>query len=132
MRKSTNLALGVFFLMLGVETSAYETSTHKMLAANAVTRSVLMKPNDTLLADLGFQPWDSATYFNSNGAVMGSAELIEFGAVEEDDNYQKRSFNHFFDPQFNRPAGRGLDVLLIFHGLPSPDWAIEDRGSSRP
>lgn len=128
MRKSTNLALAVFFLFFSSQAPAYETSTHEMLVRNAVTRSVLMDTNDTLLADLGFAPWSYEAYTAPNNVPVSAAAMIAIGAVQEDKDYLKRPFNHFFDPQFNRPSGRGLDVFLIFHGLPSPDWAIEDRG----
>lgn len=62
------------------------------------------------MADLGIPAITSqATYFQtSQPRYVTGIEVIKFGAKSEDDQYRFRALNHFFDPQFNFPAGRAL------------------------
>ena len=124
---------GTFLLVAtgAAQVSAYETYTHQALTKNAVSRSVLAT-DATVLSDLGLFPWNQGLYINSRGdAPMTAAEIVSFGSYWEDEDYMERALNHFFDPQFNLPAGRGLDYSLgpfSVTGHASPDWILEDRG----
>jgi len=99
---------------------AYEVSTHRIITAHAVERSQVYT-NSSILADIGM-----ASY---QGEV--SSDIV-FGVQVEDtvnaDLNIARVFNHFYDPQFNNYAGRGLTVAGVTFGHASPDWALEDRG----
>ncbi|MFC4312633.1 hypothetical protein ACFPN2_26350 [Steroidobacter flavus] len=64
---------------------------------------------------------------------LSLAQLMAQGAHLEDEadpqvhpTETRRFCNHFFDPQFASFTGRGLDDFGG-RGLPSPDWALEDR-----
>jgi hypothetical protein len=105
--------------------SAYDTSTHAMLSDAAANNSVLVGPN-SILNDLFLPELGSGTDYPPTVGFSGSAlNAIRVGAVHEDTIYLTRVFNHFYDPQHNGFAGRGLDALGIT-GNPSPTWAVED------
>ncbi|SHG73045.1 hypothetical protein SAMN05428948_1796 [Massilia sp. CF038] len=119
----------VALLTLAVPAAAYETGTHKQLTLHAADRSVLAT-NPSVLSDLGFMPWTSATY--NRGTPLAPAEstrdVIAFGATNEDDIYNTRALNHFYDPQANNLQGRPLTILGVKLGNASPDFILEDRG----
>jgi len=105
---------------------AYLPSTHQNLSEQAAARSNLAL-DSTLLPDLGLGPWSAVDYRDSTGAPRTARDIIGFGGRYEDEAQTFRGVNHFFDPQFQNFTGRGLDNPSLA-GVPSPDWALEDRG----
>lgn len=105
---------------------AYEIPTHEMLTRHAVARSLLVDSNRALLSELGWGALDAPLYTGEKG-LETALDRIVFGANNEDSDYNIRAFNHFFDPQYNGREGRGLTVLGVTLGNPSPDWSLEDR-----
>ena len=118
--------------LIGTLAPAYEESTHKLLTQLAVSNSGIARDFD-LFVRLGFPNVASRTYMASNGSgPYTAAEMLPFGAEWEDAWYAKIAYNHFFDPQYNNRAGRGLDLGTL-DGVPlvgnaSVDWSLEDRG----
>ncbi len=119
----TRIAAVSFGVLLGTvvasDVRAYEVSTHRLITAHAVERSQAYN-NPAILAELGMSAYQGVL-----------ANEIAFGVEAEDlvseQHAIARVFNHFYDPQFNNYAGRGLTVLSTI-GHASPDWALEDRG----
>lgn len=108
---------------------AYNTGIHRLLTLEAVTKSTLSSP--AFVQDLGAT---TEGYTATDGtANLSLQELMARGAMLEDEadpvlhpTETRRFCNHFFDPQFANFTGRGLDDYGG-RGLPSPDWALEDR-----
>jgi hypothetical protein len=131
MNYNLRFAINLALLSCAIPALAYETSTHVVITTHAAARSVLAYTpagTPTLLSDLGLPDWNSSTYVKAGGPYVQqtASQVIEYGAVNEDNDYNWRAFNHFFDPQFNGLKGRGLSVGVEF-GNPSPDWILEDR-----
>ena len=110
-------------------TYAYEVPTHTLFCELAVSRSVL-STDGSLWTDLDMPFGLETTYPASTGGVRLGSSLVPYGSIQEDEEFQTRVFNHFFDPQYNNFAGRGMNAFG-FQGNPSPNWAIEDIGEVR-
>jgi hypothetical protein len=116
-------------LQLSQPSYAYNTDIHRILTLEAVARSTLS--SGAFVQDLGAS---AAGYTATDGtANLTLPLLISQGAHLEDEadpvshpSETRRFCNHFFDPQFASFTGRGLDDFGG-RGLPSPDWALEDR-----
>jgi hypothetical protein len=124
-------------LILGAGIAAvsygYEVSTHLLITADAVSRSNVATQS-SLLADIGLAPLATAAYGPAaNGQLLTAPAMIQYGAEAEDyvnlPQHVARVFNHFYDVQYNGYAGRGLAQYGMTIGIPSPDWALEDRGN---
>jgi len=124
MRNVACLTAAALAFCLGCPAQAYKETTHEALSEQAAAKSFLSDP--TFLSGLGLGPWAALDYVGDSGAPRTLQQIIGFGARFEDTPFL-RSRNHFFDPQFQNFAGRGLNSGP-FTGLPSPDWALEDRG----
>lgn len=109
---------------MALPASAFETPTHEILTNAAAQRSVLAT-TPAVLSALGFPDWAAASYGLPDASKVTAAQAMKFGAVMEDNDYGWRAFNHYFDPQFSRPAGRGLTTPKVV-GVASPDWILED------
>lgn len=137
MNNNKTIALCLALTLVSQQALAYQESTHEKLNKHAVLRSVLAT-DATLLSDLGLLPFNQAGYATNQATSQGrtnltATELISFGGKYEDADY--RSLNHFYDPQYNRPYGRGLQVVpvsMLIGGVANPDWALEDRGDVNP
>jgi hypothetical protein len=111
---------------LNVNAWSYEEITHQFLSQEAAINSIL---TSTALTDLNLSALNAPTldYTTSTGVPGNALSLITFGALWEDDGPTNRSVQHFYDPQFNHYAGRGLS-LPTGTFFPSPQWALEDTG----
>lgn len=131
MNKKKAIALCVGLTSLCAQ--AYETATHRILNRHAVQRSILAT-DPTLLSDLGLLPFSQVAYStNVSGGQMTATDIIAFGGEYEDSG--ARPLNHFYDPQYNRPFGRGLELRPLSQlvgGVANPDWALEDNGDINP
>jgi hypothetical protein len=120
------------FLLSALNAQAYEVSTHRAMNQAIANHSILSKSD--AVDQLGL-PGLEKNIPSLNQTVIG---LFAEGGVFEDGDLrgvsiggynQCRVFNHFFDPQYNKGGGRGLEVLKGFvKGNPSPRWALGDTG----
>lgn len=104
-------------LIVSTPALAYDPRTHADLSAAAVNQSVLAM-DSPLLPDLGLKPFSANQQFFIS-SLTGRRTIIQHirnGANIEDSFI--RSLNHFYNPLTQRS-------LL---GVPSPSWALEDRG----
>lgn len=106
-------------LLLNIsDAHAYKQDTHEDMSQAAADASVL-KTDQQLLGRLGLESWDKKQTFQiSLGGQKTITQHIRDGARFEDNGV--RSQYHFFDPT----RGTGLFGTTI----PSPDWALEDKG----
>src|SRR5688572_27308672 len=105
----------------------YDASTHSILSTRAAQRSILYT-DTSLLADWGFGSPYTETFNSLDFTARQIDALVAAGSEHEDNLSQiKRVYNHFFDPQFNSYAGRGLYALSgAVTGHRSSDWALEE------
>jgi hypothetical protein len=102
MNKKIRYLIASAMLMGSLNASAYETSTHERLIQVAANRSVLFN-NPAVLADLGLRPVTQPDgYLTSTSKPVDAMQLLRFGGVWEDDGYNYRAFNHFFNVQNSR------------------------------
>ena len=116
------------FLIVNVETLAYELGTHQSLSEAAVDESALSK-NPTVLQDLGL---DSvvAKSLVLDGVPRSVREIIGIGGRREDTLTGTRPIHHFFDPSRAGDTNNGalrLPVPVV-PTYSSPTWALADRG----
>ncbi len=113
--------------MLGATSlHAYEVDTHQRLSDQA-TQSANIYTDPSRLQELGMPSRDSVAFPLTTGGLGNLNTAVMVGSAREDTAYSVAVFNHFFDPQYNNFAGRGMQVLGVI-GHPSPNWAIEDLG----
>jgi hypothetical protein len=123
-------------IALSHSANAYELGNHRVMSMSAARASVLGKGSK--MQELGLlsiespkqlfmssPATDKVTLNCLHGVPMTVMDLIGCGAQFEDVP-GTRSFNHFYDPQNDRP----LTVLgTSWSWNKSPDWALEDRGA---
>jgi hypothetical protein len=103
-------------LIVSIPVLAYNPRTHENLSDAAVNQSVL-STDPMLLPSLGLKPFAAEQKFFIS-SLTGSrtiADHVRNGARIEDSF--ARSLNHFYNPLTQ-------SSLL---GIPSPDWALEDK-----
>lgn len=122
MRGALHIVVSFITVSCATAANAYTVSTHMELSRIAVENSML-KRDPALLSDLGLGAYGTPEFVDTDGKVGNVTEIIAFGAQFEDDDTTGRFLRHFYDPQFNNYAGRGLAGFST-----SPDWALEDRG----
>jgi len=116
---------------------AYEQETHRELSRIAANESILGGAALPVMQDkrdrLGLPPITSNQdrYVNSKGDLRSISELIQDGAIFEDDGL--RSLNHFFDPRdgsalhidpAHYPLAGILGVEIGKASTSSPDWTL--------
>jgi hypothetical protein len=123
-------------IALSHSANAYELGNHRVMSMSAARASVLGKGSK--MQELGLlsiespkqlfmssPATDKVTLNCLHGVPMTVMDLIGCGAQFEDVP-GTRSFNHFYDPQNDRP----LTVLgTSWSWNKSSDWALEDRGA---
>ena len=124
---------GVGLIFLSTQSSAYEIETHARISKEALAASRLTT-DLSLIKNMAIDPKEK--FPNSKGDKEGIPDLIRNGSRFEDgfSCSETRSRNHFFDPRSGSGLNWKTEVVgglgtINVTGIPSPDWALEEKGT---